>query len=100
MKLDKLANALRITRLNHSLDDVDLILLDEIVKQMRQPDPVTIMEVIRASEAASPATVHTRIKKLCAQNILKKEDHPGSMRHKVLSRGPLFSLLTTDLAEV
>lgn len=100
MKLDKLAGALRTMRLNHGLDDVDLLLLDEIITHMRQPDPVTIMEVIRASDAASPATVHTRIKKLCAQNILKKEDHPGSMRHKVLARGPLFNLMTKQLAEV
>ena len=100
MKLDKLANALRTTRMNHSLDDVDLILLDEVVNQMRQPDPVTIMEVIRASVAASPATVHARIKKLCAQDILKKVDHPGSGRHKVLARGPMFNTLTQDLAGV
>ena len=100
MKLDKLANALRTAQTNHGLDAVDLILLDEIVNQMRQPDPVTIMEVIRSSVAASQATVHSRIKKLCVQDILKKVDHPGSLRHKVLVRGPMFTSLTQDLAGV
>jgi len=101
MKLEKLAEALRQMKDSHNLDAVDLLVLDEIVHQMRsQADPVTIMEVIRASDAASPATVHTRIKKLCTQNILRKDDHPGSLRHKVLARGELFNDMTKQLAGV
>jgi DNA replication protein DnaC len=100
MKLEKLAEALRQMRDSHNLDAVDLLVLDEITYQMRSPDPVTIMEVIKACDAASPATVHTRIKKLCAQNILRKDDHPGSLRYKVLARGELFNDLTKQLAGV
>jgi DNA-binding MarR family transcriptional regulator len=58
------------------------------------------MEIVDYCDAASPATIHKRIKKLCAAEFLKKTEHPDDVRFKVLTKGERYDLLVKYLAEV
>ena len=84
-----------------NLDMIDLIILNEALTRDKQiPDEVTIMEIVDYCDAASPATIHKRIKKLCAAEFLKKTEHPDDVRFKVLTKGERYDLLVKYLAEV
>lgn len=87
MKLDKLGVALREARKSFGLDMTDLLILDDVVRARKQAGEVTIMEIVESCDAASPATVHERIKRLCANDFLRKDTHPKNLRVKVLDTG-------------
>lgn len=100
MKLEKLSEAIRLARAHWDLDAIDLLLLAQIAEQMQAKKPVTIMQLVDTSDAASPATNHARIKTLCKRNYLKKVESPDSLRHKVLEKGARFDKFLADLARI
>jgi hypothetical protein len=100
MKLDKLASALSSMRSEYGLDATDLMVLDEVMRTKRVAGEVTIMEIVDKSKAASPATVHARIKLLCDMDLLKKSPHHTNLSYRMLDKGPEFDRLTKILGDV
>lgn len=100
MKLEKLVNAICVMRGSFQLDDTDVLILSDVVETMKFKKPVTIMEIVELGTAASPATVHKRVKRLCEKGFLKKADHPESGRHKILEKGPRFGAFIDALSGV
>ena len=99
MKLENLSGAIQLAR-NWDLDAIDLMLLAKIAAQMKTKEPVTIMQLVESSDAASPATNHARIKSLCKRNYLKKVESAESLRYKVLEKGDRFDKFLADLARI
>jgi DNA-binding MarR family transcriptional regulator len=99
MKLENLSGAIQLARA-WDLDAIDLMLLAKIAAQMKTKEPVTIMQLVESSDAASPATNHARIKSLCKRNYLKKVESAESLRYKVLEKGDRFDKFLADLARV
>lgn len=87
MKLDKLATALRAIKASFGLDMTDLLIIDGVTRAQKVIGKVTIMEFVEACDAASQATVHNRIKKLCDQGFLRKVEDKDSQRTKLLATG-------------
>jgi hypothetical protein len=54
MKLDKAIQALRKAKESFGLDMTDLIILDEVAQAKKLKKPVTIIEIVDTSSAASP----------------------------------------------
>jgi hypothetical protein len=101
MKIEKLTEAVQLMKGRFKLDVIDLIVLREALARDKQmPREVTIMELVSYCDAASPATIHARIKKLCTLNLLKKTEHPDDVRFKVLTKGDKYDALVKELAEV
>ena len=100
MRLDKLASALSSMRKEYGLDATDLMVLDEVMRTKRVAGEVTIMEIVDKSKAASPATVHARIKLLCDMDLLKKSPHHTNLSYRMLDKGPQFDHLTKILGDV
>ena len=100
MKLENLSGAIQLARANWDLDAIDLMLLAKIAAQMKTKEPVTIMQLVKSSDAASPATNHARIKSLCKRNYLKKVESAESLRYKVLEKGDRFDKFLADLARI
>jgi hypothetical protein len=100
MRLDKLASALSSMRSEYGLDATDLMVLDEVMRIKRVAGEVTIMEIVDKSKAASPATVHARIKLLCDMDLLKKSPHHTNLSYRMLDKGPEFDRLTKILGDV
>lgn len=100
MRLDKLASALSSMRKEYGLDATDLMVLDEVMRTKRVAGEVTIMEIVDKSKAASPATVHARIKLLCDMDLLKKSPHHTNLSYRMLDKGPEFDRLTKILGDV
>ena len=100
MKMDKLATALRRINKLYGLDMTDLIILDDIAQKMKHKKSVTIMEIVESSEAASPATVHARIKRMCDHNILHKIIDENNLRFRMLDFGAPYSRLVEELGQV
>ncbi len=99
MKLEKLSEAVRATR-TWGLDLTDVLLLARVAEQIKAKEPVTIMQLVDNSDAASPATNHARVKRLCDQGFLKKVECTKNLRHKVLEKGDKFDKYLSHLAEV
>ena len=100
MRLDKLASALSAVRSAYGLDATDLMVLDEVMRTKRVAGEVTIMEIVDKSKAASPATVHARIKLLCEMDLLQKKPHHTNLSYRMLDKGPEFDRLTKILGDV
>ena len=101
MKIEKLMEAVYLMKGRFNLDLIDLVVLHEALTRDKQmPHEVTIMEIVDYCDAASPATIHKRIKKLCAAEFLKKTEHPDDVRFKVLTKGERYGILEKYLAEV
>ena len=101
MKIEKLTEAVQLMKDTFNLDMIDLIVLREALTRDKQmPHEVTIMEIVDFCDAASPATIHSRIKKLCAADLLKKTEHPDDVRFKVLTKGDKYDDMLKQLAEV
>lgn len=101
MKIEKLVEAVYLMKGRFNLDLIDLAVLHEALTRDKQmPHEVTIMEIVDYCDVASPATIHSRIKKLCAANLLKKTEHPDDVRFKVLTKGDRYDALVKELAEV
>lgn len=98
MKLKDLADAIQVLHKNN-LDDVDALVLNEIGLLIKEKDSATIMKIVESSAAASPATVHARIKKLCDQNMLKKVTPSDNLRYKVLEFGNAYDKFLTQLKD-
>jgi hypothetical protein len=58
------------------------------------------MEIVDKSKAASPATVHARIKLLCDMDLLQKKPHHINLSYRMLDKGPEFDRLTKILGDV
>lgn len=100
MTLNNLANAIRLIK-KYNLDQSDVMLMDTVAKAANNPDAATVMQVIADCAVASRAKSHARVKKLCAQGLLRKVEHPnGNMRFKRLEFGPEYLSLLTDLRSV
>lgn len=97
MKLDKMAMALREARMSFGLDMTDLLILDEVVQTRKRMGEVTIMEIVESSTAASRATVHERIKRLCNDGYLRKDPLEGNLRVRVLSTSATYDKLVKRL---
>ena len=100
MKMDKLATALRRINKLYGLDMTDLIILDDIAQKMKHKKAVTIMEIVEASEAASPATVHARIKRMCENKFLQKILHDSNLRLRELDFGPTYHKMVEEVGQV
>lgn len=100
MKLDKLTEALRLMQEKYDLDPTDLHVLDEVNARISKRTPVTIMKIVSECRAASPATIHARVKKLCEKDILKKTESDDNMKFKMLTKGPKYDALIAKLGEV
>jgi DNA-binding MarR family transcriptional regulator len=100
MKLDKLVAGLNEAKASFGLDGTDLTILDEVVRAKKSKGEVTIMEMIHESSAASPATVHERIKRLCNNGFLRKDPHPGNLRLKVLDTHDEYDKLVKRLGAI
>ena len=99
MKMDKLATALRTINKSYGLDMTDLIILDDVAQKKRKGQ-VTIMEIVETSEAASPATVHARIKNMCGGMVLKKHLDETNLRVRVLDFGPTYHQMLEEVGQV
>lgn len=97
MKLEKLAIGMKEAQASFGLDMTDLLILDEVARACKGKEPVTIMKIIESSEAASPATVHARIKRLCAEGYLRKDIHPSNLRIRVLDTDDGYDKLVKRL---
>ena len=97
MRLDKMATALREARTSFGLDMTDVLILDDVVRKRKQMGEVTIMEIIDSCDAASPATVHARIKRLCENGFLRKDVHPSNLRVRVLDTHDEYDKLVKRL---
>lgn len=93
MKLDKLAVTLREIKKSFGLDMTDLLILDDVARAQKAIGKVTIMELVESCEAASEATVHARIKKLCDRKFLRKDSEQNNLRNKLLNFGPTYQKL-------
>lgn len=99
MKLNDLAEALVVLH-DHGLDEIDVLVLDEVARIIKDKSPATIMRIVDSSAAASPATVHARIKKLCDKNVLKKVTSSDNLRYKTLEFGPAYHKAIDQLSRV
>ena len=100
MTLDNLANALRLIN-KYNLDQSDVMLMDTVAKSAGNPDAGTVMQVIADCAVASRGKLQVRVKKLCAQGLLRKVEHPnGNMRFKRLEFGPEYLRLMAELRSV
>ena len=99
MKMDKLATALRTINKSYGLDMTDLIILDDVAQKKRKGQ-VTIMEIVETSEAASPATVHARIKRMCDGRTLYKIIDDNNLRLRMLDFGPTYHQMVEEVGQV
>ena len=100
MTLDNLANALRLIQ-KYELDQFDVMLMDTVAQSTSGPDAGSVMRVIADCTVASRGKLHARIKRLCAQGLLRKIEHPnGNMRFKRLEFGSEYLKLMADLRSV
>jgi len=100
MKLDKLAQAISVSRLAFMLDATDILVLDYVARAIKERKQITIMEIVDQSGIASPATIHARIKQLCDQRYFDKIAHPTNMRYKMLEFGPAYTRFIEGLKGV
>lgn len=96
MTLEKLAKGVLVMR-DHGFDAIDILILYEVSWQQTHEGTATIMNVIQNVEAASPATIHARIKKLCDAQVLKKITQEDNLRFKELQFGPKYQKLVDGL---
>jgi hypothetical protein len=94
-----MAVALRKINKSYGLDMTDLIILDDVAQRKRKGQ-VTIMEIVETSEAASPATVHARIKNMCASMVLKKQLDETNLRLRTLDFGPTYHQMVEEVGLV
>lgn len=99
MKLEKLAAALRELQ-TLGLNGTDVLVLDEIARTLKQGDEATIMKIMNSQIAASPATAHNRIKKLCDEGYLRKQSDPKNLRFKALELAKNYDKLVERLGAV
>ena len=99
MKMDKLATALRTINKSYGLDMTDLIILDDVAQKKRKGQ-VTIMEIVETSEAASPATVHARIKRMCNNQVLRKASDETNLRFRTLDFGATYHQMIEEVGQV
>lgn len=99
MKLEKLAAALRELH-GLGLTTIDVLIFDDIAKTLRQGDEATIMKIMNSQFAASPATVHSRIKKLCDEGYLFKNSDPKNLRFKTLEPAKGYDKLVERLGAI
>lgn len=99
MKLEKLAAAISAVKA-YKLDAIDIVILDEVMRTKRVAGEVTIMEIVDNSTAASPATVHARIKALTNKKLLQKTQHSTNLSYKILEKGTQYDDLVKILGEV
>lgn len=99
MRIEKLANALHNLRSSFGLDGIDMMLLGDMAALKKFEKEVTIMKIVDTSTAASPATIHARIKRLCDEGILVKTEHETNMRYKLLKQGPKYIEVVKLLGE-
>lgn len=100
MKLSKLALAISNVRSAYGVDGTDLLVLNEVMQAKHYAGEVTIMEIVDKSKAASPATIHARIKILCAKQILVKVEQATNLRLRMLEKGPEYDKLIDILEAV
>ena len=99
MKLDKLATTMVLLKQQHNLDGIDLILLGELIHKWKE-GKVTIMQLLENTNAGCEATAHTRLNRLCANNILRKVPNEQDQRVKILVKGDCYNDLISTLAKV
>jgi hypothetical protein len=100
MKLNDIGDALYSVRERFDIDGIDLMMLSDFSRMQAKGDEATIMAFIGEFVGTSQATTHSRIKKLCDKNILKKADMEGNLRYKTLEKGAEFDRLVKLLASV
>lgn len=100
MKLEKMAVALRKINTSYGLDMTDLIILDDIAQKKKHNGQVTIMEIVETSSAASPATVHARIKRMCEGRTLHKIIDDSNLRLRMLDFGPTYHQMVEEVGQV
>lgn len=100
MRLEKLADALYALRGGFGLDGTDVMVLGDVMRLKKSAGEVTIMEIVDGACAASPATIHARIKRLCDEGLLAKVEREGNMRYKLLEQGPRYIELVKILGEI
>jgi DNA-binding Lrp family transcriptional regulator len=100
MKLTEIGDALYSVRTRFDIDGIDLMMLSDFSRMQVKGDETTIMAFIGEFVGTSQATTHSRIKKLCDKNILKKADMEGNLRYKTLEKGAEFDKLVKLLASV
>jgi hypothetical protein len=93
MKLSKLALAISSVRNEYGIDATDLLVLNDIMRVKHTAGEVTIMEIVDKCKAASPATIHARIKSLCIKGMLIKVEHASNLRLRMLEKGPNYDKL-------
>lgn len=98
--MDKLATALRTINQSYGLDMTDLIILDDVAQKQKGGAQVTIMEIVETSDAASPATVHARIKRMCENKFLQKILHDSNLRLRELDFGPTYHKMVEEVGQV
>jgi predicted transcriptional regulator len=87
MSIDQIAAALRVLR-EHRMGELDVLILHTVGQASEEES--TIMNVINKCTTASRQTVHKRIQWLCKKGMLKKVEHPTSMRFKRLVFGAAY----------
>lgn len=97
MKFESLITGLCVARQPFNLTTTDLFILNEIF--CADNNTTTIMKIV-GCPFASRATIHARLKKLCAAGFLIKKEDPKNMRHKTVEPGDVFKDFLRKLGEV
>lgn len=82
---------------SHSLDAVDLLILDELAEALKRNERITVMELVNNSSAASHATVHTRLKKLEKSKLISKLPDEKNLRIKYVVFGSRWEGTMQDM---
>jgi uncharacterized membrane protein len=88
MKLNTLVDVMNVARKEYDLNADDLAVLLAVSNAKATGGATTIMQIVsQPGYVASSATVHERIKRLCARGYLIKTEQKGNMRCKELALG-------------
>ena len=81
MKLYEIANMLEALNTEHDLDGLDIILINKVNNLHTE---AFVTRVMKDFKLCSPATTHSRIKKLIKKELLSTELDGGNLRTKRL----------------
>jgi hypothetical protein len=80
----QLARAVEALPDGKQMDANESALLEEVVLRWHEGQPMTVREAIHLAHLGSPATLHKRITRLRAKDMLATYSEPGDRRAKFL----------------
>lgn len=95
MSLNKFMSVVDFAAKQHSLDIIDLMVLNDIAVNGKG----TIMKILDRPILFANATRHEHIKKLCKRGLLDKSEMDGDMRFKVILLSEKGAAILKELEE-